>query len=106
MGQRYTEVRNPMTERIEYYDIKSSYAHSMTQSLPFGDHHFIDIGTLKELEELVYQLDLNREGILVNIDCYTPVHLHDFFKGVPPICEKTIFSPNMYPLEFSKYRQP
>ena len=25
VGQRYTEVRNSMTERIEYYDIKSSY---------------------------------------------------------------------------------
>ena len=105
VGQRYTEVRNPMTERIEYYDIKSSYAHSMTQSLPFGNHHFIDIKTPKELEELVHQLDLNCEGILANVDCYTPIHLHDFFKGIPPICEKTVFSPNMYPLEFSKYRQ-
>ena len=67
----------------------------MTKSLPFGNHHFIDIKTPKELEELVYQLDLNCEGILANIDCYTPVHLHNFFKGIPRICENTIFSPNI-----------
>lgn len=106
VGQRYTEVVDPTFERIEYYDLKSSYAYSMTKSLPFSDHRYVDIETPEQLEALVHQLDLNCEGVLVNIDCYTPIELHDFLSGVPPVCEKKIFSPWMYPTEYDVYRQP
>ena len=48
-------------------------------------------------------MDLECEGVLVNIDCYTPIELHDFLIGVPPICEKKIFAPWMYPTEYETY---
>jgi hypothetical protein len=105
VGRRYTEVRNPMLERIEYYDLKSSYAYSMTRSLPFEDHRYMEIHTPEELVEFVHQLNLKCEGALMNIDCNTPVQLHDFLKGVPPVCEKRIFQPWMYPTEYEGYRQ-
>ena len=106
VGQRYTEVADPVSERVEYYDLKSSYAHSMTRSLPFSDHEYVDgIETAEQLESFVHQLDLSCEGVLVNIDCYTPIELHDFLSGVPPVCEKKIFSPCMYPTEYGAYRQ-
>ena len=104
VGQRYTEVVDPEFERVEYYDLKSSYAHAMTQSLPFSDHRYVEIDTPDELETFVHQLNLTCEGILVNIDCYTPIELHDYLSGVPPICEKRIFSPWMYPTEYSVYK--
>ena len=55
VGQRYTEVIDPELERVEYYDLKSSYAHAMTQSLPFSDHRHVEIDTPEELETLVHQ---------------------------------------------------
>lgn len=105
VGQRYTEVQNPKEERIEYFDIKSSYAASMKHPLPFSDHRYIDIQTPEELVELVHSIDLNCQGLLMNIDCYTPIHIHNFLSDFPPVIEKRIFSSIMYPTEYKAYRR-
>ena len=44
--------------------------------------------------------------MLINIDCYTPIELHNYLSGVPPVCEKRVFSPWMYPTEYDAYKYP
>ena len=93
---RINEERRNL-DHIFYLDLKSSYANAFTAPIAINGWEYINITTPEELLSFLKKIDIEKEGLLVKIDCYSPESTHDFLNDLPVIYEKTSFPSSSYP---------
>ena len=96
MDSEYTP-REP-TRYLQYLDANNLYGWAMSQPLPTGGFHWVDIHP-DEISKLV---NSSEKGYLPEVDVAYPSELHDYHNDLPFMCERKKINgveklvPNLY----------
>ena len=96
MGLEYYP-RKP-TRYLQYLDTNNLYGWAMSQPLPTGGFHWVDVKP-DEIGELVNN---SEKGYLLEVDVAYPKELHDYHNDLPFMCERIKINgveklvPNLY----------
>ena len=96
MGSEYDPSKP--TRYLQYLDANNLYGWSMSQPLPTGEFHWVDVHP-DEIGELVNRGD---KGYLLEVDVAYPRDLHDYHNDLPFMCGRMTISgveklvPNLY----------
>ena len=96
MGSEYNP-REP-TRYLQYLDANNLYGWAMSQPLPTGGFHWVDIHP-DEIGELVNN---SEKGYLLEVDVAYPKELHNYHNDLPFMCERMVINgveklvPNLY----------
>ena len=112
-SKRSVEANNPLLKNYDkeketgylmYWDANALYAHAMSQSLPYQDLKFSDVG----LDEILKTPDDSEIGYIVEVDLSCEMEtkeetekLHDYLKEYPPAPESMCIKSDM----LSKYQK-
>ena len=107
-GHRWAAASNPYmgleykpgepTRYLQYLDANNLYGWAMSQPLPTGGFHWVDVHP-DEIRELVNCSD---RGYLLEVDVSYPKELHDYHNNLPFMCGRMTISgveklvPNLY----------
>ena len=103
VAKRVTEVKNHLKEHIQYWDIKSMYPTAMSEPLPCGNYKWLENPTVSKVTSLCSTLDLTQQGALVVVGIFFPAHTHDNLRDFPPVYDKRVFPPSIYPQQYPAY---
>ena len=96
MGSEYTP-REP-TRYLQYLDANNLYGWAMSQPLPTGGFHWVDI----HHDEISKPANYSEKGYLLEVDVAYPRELHDYHNDLPFMCECMVIGgveklvPNLY----------
>ena len=96
MGSEYAP-REP-TRYLQYLDANNLYGWAMSQPLPTGGFHWVDVKP-DEISELT---NYSEKGYLLEVDIAYPRELHDYHNDLPFMCERMVIGrveklvPNLY----------
>ena len=96
MGSEYAP-REP-TRYLQYLDANNLYGCAMSQPLPTGGFHWVDVKP-DEISELT---NYSEKGYLLEVDIAYPRELHDYHNDLPFMCERMVIGrveklvPNLY----------
>ena len=80
MGSEYAP-REP-TRYLQYLDANNLYGWAMSQPLPTGGFHWVDI----KPDEISKLMNLSEKGYLLEVDVAYPRELHDYHNDLPFMC--------------------
>ena len=81
MGSEYAP-REP-TRYLQYLDVNNLYGWAMSQPLPTGGFHWVDI----KPDEISKLVNSSEKGYLLEVDVHYPRELHDCHNDLPFMCE-------------------
>ena len=96
MGSEY-KPRKP-TRYLQYLDANNLYGWAMSQPLPTGGFHWVDIKS----DEISKLANLSEKGYLLEVDVAYPRELHDYHNDPPFMCGRMVIggveklAPNLY----------
>ena len=96
MGSEYAP-REP-TRYLQYLDANNLYGWAMSQPLPTGGFHWVDV----KPDEISKLLNSSKKGYLLEVDIAYPKQLHDYHNDLPFMCERMVIGgveklvPNLY----------
>ena len=101
MGSEYD--RNKPTKYLQYLDANNLYGWVMSQSLPTGGFHWVEIRKDWSLKTIIEELAAKKDhGYLLEVDVANSKELHDYRNDLPLMCSKMKinrvekFVPNLY----------
>ena len=101
MGSEY-DPSHP-TKYLQYLDANNLYGWAMSQPLPAGGFHWIDLDESKGFKYIVDELAKRKDrGYLLEVDVAYPKELHDYHNDLPFMCGKMRINgveklvPNLY----------
>ena len=96
MGSKYAP-REP-TRYLQYLDANNLYGWAMSQPLPTGGFHWVDV----KPDEISKLMNFSEKGYLLEVDVAYPRELHDYHNDLPFMCERMVIGrvekliPNLY----------
>ena len=96
MGSEYTP--GEPTRYLQYLDANNLYGWAMSQPLPTGGFHWVDI----KPDEISKLVNSSEKGYLLEVDVRYPRELHDYHNDLPFMCERMAIGgvekliPNLY----------
>ena len=87
MGSEYKE--NKPTKYLQYLDANNLYGWAMSQPLPTGGFHWVELRKDWKPKTIVEELLAKKDrGYLLEVDVAYPKELHDYHNDLPFICAK------------------
>ena len=110
---RWADANNPYicseydpshpTKYLQYQDANNLYGWAMSQALPTGRFHWVELDESKDLKRIVNELSKGKDhGYLLEVDVVYPRKLHDYHNDLPFMCGKMKINgveklvPNLY----------
>ena len=96
MGPEY-KPREP-TRYLQYLDANNLYVWAMSQPLPTGGFHWVNI----KPDNVSKLTNYSKEGYLLEVEVHYPRELHDYHNDLPFMCERMVIFrveksiPNLY----------
>ena len=87
MGSKYDESKP--TKYLQYLDANNLYGWAMSQPLPTGGFHWVELRKDRSLKIIVEELVVKKDyGYLLEIDVAYPKELHSYHNDLPFMCAK------------------
>ena len=96
MGSEYTP--RELARYLQYLDANNLYGYSMSQPLPTGGFHWVDV----KPDDVSKLTNYSEKGYLLEVDVAYPRELHDYHNDLPFMCERMKINgvekliPNLY----------
>ena len=101
MGSEYN--KNKPTEYLQYLDANNLYGWAMSQPLPTGGFHWVELRKDWSPKTIIKELAVKKDrGYLLEVDVAYPKELHDYHNNLPFMCAKMKINgveklvPNLY----------
>ena len=101
MGSEYD--KNKPTKYLQYLDANNLYGWVMSQPLPTGGFHWVELRKDWSLKTIIEELVKKKDrGYLLEVDVAYPKELHDYHNDLPFMCAKMKINgveklvPNLY----------
>ena len=101
MGSEYDESK-PI-RYLQYLDANNLYGWAMSQPLPTGEFHWVELRKDWNPKKIVEELSAKKDcGYLLEVDVRYPKELHDYHNDLPFMCAKMRINgveklvPNLY----------
>ena len=98
-----SEYNNKPTKYLQYMDANSLYGWAMSQPLPTGGFHWVELRKDWKPKTIVEELVVKKDrGYLLEVDVAYPKELHDYHNDLTFMCEKMKINgveklvPNLY----------
>ena len=95
--------KNKPTKYLQYLDANNLYGWAMSQSLPTGGFHWVELRKDWSLKTIIEELAAKKDhGYLLEVDVAYPKELHDYHNDLPFMCAKMKINgveklvPNLY----------